>query len=372
MRSNLTEEHFKRILLGNTPLMDVRAPIEFGEGAFPSSINVPILDDQQRQRIGTVYKADGQNAAIELGFKLATPELREQRIQAWKQFVLDNPEGYLYCFRGGMRSRITQQWLQQQAGLDYPLIEGGYKALRRFLLGQLERLGQSSSLLLLAGATGVGKTELIVDAASSIDLEGRANHRGSAFGQTFVAQPAQISWENQVIIDWLRCETQGRSPILVEAESHLIGRIHLPHTLRQAMQAADIVVLEADMSARVMRLFNDYVNNTLDYTKRSGDDPWSSLQKSVQHSLNKIKKRLGVARWQSLSKQLPVAVESLREQDDPSVFHAMIENLLMHYYDPMYQHHQIRKQNRIVFRGERAEVEVWLQQRIEESADAGR
>lgn len=371
MPSNLTDEHFRRILLDNAPLLDVRAPIEFSEGAFPSSRNVPILDDQQRERIGLVYKTEGQSAAIELGFKLATPELREQRIQAWKQFALDHPDGYLYCFRGGMRSNLAQQWLQQ-AGHDYPLIEGGYKALRRFLLRQLGRLSESSSLLVLGGATGVGKTEMIVDVASSIDLEGRAKHRGSAFGQTFVAQPAQISWENQVIIDWLRCEEQGQAPVLIEAESHLIGRIHLPHALRQAMQAAELVVLEADMNERITRLFDDYVTHTLEYATKASLDPWSTLQESVQQSLNKIQKRLGFARWQVLSAQLPVAIESLRKQRDPSVFHDMIEALLVHYYDPMYQHHQTRTQKRIVFRGRRAELEQWLHQRIVDVADANK
>ena len=96
---------YQKIFLEDRPLMDVRAPVEFDKGAFPNSQNIPILDDLQREAIGTCYKQDGQDAAIALGLQLVIPDLREQRLEKWTQFVKVNPQGYLYCFRGGLRSR---------------------------------------------------------------------------------------------------------------------------------------------------------------------------------------------------------------------------------------------------------------------------
>ena len=131
-----TENH-QQLFLQDTPIMDVRAPVEFDKGAFPTSQNIPLLNDQQREAVGTCYKQKGQDAAISLGLELAIPEIREQRLTQWQQFITAHPEGYLYCFRGGLRSRTTQSWLKEQ-GIDYPLITGGYKAMRTYLLQQLD------------------------------------------------------------------------------------------------------------------------------------------------------------------------------------------------------------------------------------------
>ena len=341
--------------------MDVRAPLEFHEGAFPCSVNVPILEDVQRHLIGTEYAANGQDAAIALGHRLATSDVRQQRVLAWQQFAAENPTGYLYCFRGGLRSRITQQWLHD-VGCEYPLVDGGYKALRRFLLDQLERLCDTSQLLLVSGATGVGKTKLITQESAAIDLEGRAKHRGSAFGGTFQAQPAQIDWENQIIIDWMRCEAQGRSSVLIEAESHLIGRIHLPSALQAAMRRAPVVLLEASMEERIQRLYNDYIVNTLDHLRATSNEPWGELQHLIQQSLDKIRKRLGGMRWQQLTTQLVNAITVLRDQQDDTEFRSMIKLLLEHYYDPLYEYHQARNRSRVVCRGSEQDVQQWLRQ----------
>ena len=263
-RDDLTEPQFKTLFSSDIALMDVRAPIEFCAGSFPGATNRPLLDNQQRHVIGTEYAEHGQPAAIELGLRLATVDIRAHRLAYWKQFIAENPHGYLYCFRGGLRSQTTQKWLAE-AGIDYPLIEGGYKALRHYLLEQLQRLCEQGNIILLSGATGVGKTELIDGRPSAIDLEGCANHRGSAFGKTFEPQPTQIDWENQIIIDWLRCEARSDLPVLVEAESHLIGRIHLPKVLQEAMARAPILLLQASTEDRAARLYQDYVEHSLEH-----------------------------------------------------------------------------------------------------------
>src|SRR5690606_18363670 len=101
---------YREIFLSGLPLMDMRAPVEFAKGAFPHTVNLPLMDDAEREQIGTCYTLHGQNAAIELGHRLVTGPIKEQRIKAWADFALAHPDGYLYCFRGGLRSQIAQEW----------------------------------------------------------------------------------------------------------------------------------------------------------------------------------------------------------------------------------------------------------------------
>jgi tRNA 2-selenouridine synthase len=358
-RNDLCVEQFSSLFLQDLALMDVRAPVEFCAGAFPSSTNLPLLDDQQRHLIGSEYAEHGQPAAIDLGLRLATPDIRAQRIASWKQFIADNPDGYLYCFRGGLRSKTTQQWLAD-SGVDYPLVEGGYKALRRYLLEQLTRLCKQGNIILLSGATGVGKTELIDGRLSAVDIEGRANHRGSAFGKTFKPQPAQIDWENQIIIDWLRCEARSDAPVLIEAESRLIGRIHLPKVLQEAMERAPVLLLQANMADRAERLYQGYVEHRLLHYRGSSDDPLAALYDDALDSLQRIKKRLGGLKFQQISEQLSRATRLLREQNDSAGFYQFIEMLLTDYYDSLYQYYQTKSEPRLVLCGNWSEITRWL------------
>jgi tRNA 2-selenouridine synthase len=279
---------------------------------------------------------------------------------AWQQFITKNPHGYLYCFRGELRSQTTQQWLAE-AGFHYPLIQGGYKALRRYLLEQLERLCDQGNIILLSGQTGVGKTELIQGRPSGVDIEGRANHRGSAFGKTFEPQPAQIDWENQIIIDWLRCEARSDSPVLIEAESRLIGRIHIPKVLQKAMERAPILLLQASIEDRAARLYQDYVEQSLRHYSNGTEDPYAKLHESVLDSLQRIQKRLGGLKFQLMVKLLSGAIGSLRDQNDKTGFYELIEMLLTDYYDGLYAHYQNKSEPRVVSRGDWSEISDWLQ-----------
>ncbi|MBT8437066.1 MAG: tRNA 2-selenouridine(34) synthase MnmH, partial [Gammaproteobacteria bacterium] len=141
---------YRPLFLDDVPLMDVRAPIEFGQGAFPTATNIPLLDDQQREQIGIRYKHAGQEEAIRLGLELATADIKAQRLQDWTSYCNAYPQGFLYCFRGGLRSRTTQQWLLQQ-GVEYPLVLGGYKAMRRFLIDELEQSAGEVPLVCVSG-----------------------------------------------------------------------------------------------------------------------------------------------------------------------------------------------------------------------------
>ena len=118
------------ILRAETPIIDVRAPVEFAQGAMPAAVNLPLMNDDERAAVGTCYKRQGPEAAMALGHKLVSGQTRQQRIDAWLDACRRAPQGYLCCARGGQRSHITQSWIKEN-GIDYPLIVGGYKALRQ-------------------------------------------------------------------------------------------------------------------------------------------------------------------------------------------------------------------------------------------------
>ena len=115
------------IVVNNIPLLDVRAPIEFQQGAFPHAVNLPLMNNEDREAIGICYKQSGQTAAIALGQQRVAGEIKQQRIQAWVDFIAQHPQAVLYCFRGGLRSKITQQWIYEATGKIIPRIAGGYK-----------------------------------------------------------------------------------------------------------------------------------------------------------------------------------------------------------------------------------------------------
>ena len=160
MNERPNTDHYLELFLNDIPMMDVRAPVEFTKGAFPGVVNLPLMNDEERHLVGTRYKEAGQEKAIQLGNQLVSGQTKEQRIQQWIEFTQTNPHGYLYCFRGGLRSRTTQQWLKE-AGIQYPLITGGYKAMRRFLIDELERLCQKQNFVVVSGRTGTGKTRFL-------------------------------------------------------------------------------------------------------------------------------------------------------------------------------------------------------------------
>lgn len=140
---------YRTLFLDDVPMMDARAPVEFAKGSFPGVVNLPLMNGLERQRVGTCYKQHGQQAAITLGHQLVSGEVKAARLQAWVDFTRAHPEGVLYCFRGGLRSQIVQQWLKHDAGIDYPRVGGGYKAMRTFLMQTVEQAVEQADFVLL-------------------------------------------------------------------------------------------------------------------------------------------------------------------------------------------------------------------------------
>ncbi len=345
-------ESFKQLFLTNTPMLDVRAPVEFRKGSFPSATNIPVLNDDERHDVGVCYKLEGPAAATELGHRLVTGANRQAKLDSWTQFVRANADTHLFCFRGGQRSRIACQWLAE-AGIDVPRIEGGYKAMRAYLLAQFDSL---PPILIVSGYTGVGKTDLIEHLASSIDLEGLANHRGSAFGQRVAGQPSQIDFENALAIELLKRQQPGAHGIVLEDEGRLIGRIQIPVPVKRAMDNAPVVVLQEQTGDRVARIHRDYILGQ--FAELQQHDPVSALDLLAAQLLTAtdgIRKRLGGTRHTAVRAAVEDALAHHR-CGDLDQHRIWIEMLLRDYYDPMYAYQLAGKKDRIVFQGDRRSV----------------
>jgi tRNA 2-selenouridine synthase len=354
MRDNTSD--YRALLLSGVPLLDTRAPIEFAKGAFPSSVNHPLMGDEEREQVGICYKKHGQEAAIALGNELVSGELRERRLQSWCTFAKENPQGYLYCFRGGLRSQTAQQWMRD-SGREYPLVEGGYKAMRRFLLDELPRCLDQLDITLVAGKTGTGKTRVIQEVENSIDLEGLAKHRGSTFGRLLVEQPAQISFECSIAIELMKFVEDGGTNLLLEDEGRLIGRCALPAELLAAMQKAPMLLVEEAIEDRVQVVVEDYVVDLGQRFEEFHGTLGPQLhQQQLQEDLSKIRKRLGGLLHQHVDQKIQDAFALQSQTGDLSGHREWIEILLLQYYDPMYDYQLNLREGNIRSRGDRREI----------------
>ena len=354
-------EDYKRLFLQDIPLIDTRAPVEFNKGAFPASANLPLMSDEERHQVGLRYKEAGQDAAIELGSLLVTPELREQRTNLWLEFANSHPEGYLYCFRGGLRSRITQEWIKE-AGIEYPFIVGGYKKLRRFLIDSFEENLSHTPLVILSGRTGTGKTILLKRMSQMIDLEGRAEHRGSSFGNMTSVQPEPINFENQLAIDLLKLNDRyPEQPVFIEGEGRLIGRLCLPEALWNKMQQSPLVILDTPVQERIKIGVDDYVLDILKQLQQimPEEQAFEAFIERHRSSLYRIRKRLGGTRYEAACSLLDEAFKHHHSSDPYDNYAEFIELLLNDYYDPMYDYQLSQKSSEILFRGNSDEIFDW-------------
>lgn len=354
---------YREIFLRDLPLIDTRAPVEFDKGSFPSAINMPLMTDIERQKVGTCYKQKGQQAAIALGHELVSGNIKETRVAAWADFARAHPEGYLFCFRGGLRSQISQQWLAD-AGIAYPRISGGYKAMRTFLMEEIESAVRECNFTLVGGMTGTGKTEVLAQLDNAIDLEGHANHRGSSFGKRATPQPPQITFENKVAIDFLKHRAAGQQRFVLEDESRLIGRSSVPLSLHHGMRTYPLVWLEDSLEGRVERILKDYVTNLCaEFVALHGADEGPTIfATALRGYLANITKRLGSDRFQLLDGIMQDALQQQLAGGAVDRHRDWITALLRDYYDPMYAYQFEKKAERIIFRGNQQELVEYLRE----------
>ena len=357
-------DDYRQLFLDNIPLMDVRAPTEFVQGAFPFAHNLPLMSDAERHLVGLRYKEAGQQEAIKLGHELVQGNVKSSRVADWVRFSEQHPQGALYCFRGGLRSLICQQWIFDATGVRYPRIKGGYKALRRFLIDELAVAANQLQPVVLGGRTGSGKTRFLNQLQRQIDLEGIFHHRGSAFGKYASAQPSQINIENQLAIKLLKFRQQHITTVLLEDEAASIGSRRVPTAIHEVMQRSPVVLLEVPFVERVENIFDEYIHVALAehqqlHGEQAGFESWAS---NLQQALANIERRLGGQRYLEIKLIMDDAIHQHRTLAQSEHHKQWIMRLLTDYYDPMYDYQLDKKAERIVYRGEHDSLLAFLEQ----------
>ncbi|WP_319558404.1 tRNA 2-selenouridine(34) synthase MnmH [Thiomicrorhabdus sp.] len=358
-------DDFKSIVLNNTPLIDVRAPVEFAQGAFYSASNLPLMNDEERQKIGICYKQHGNEAAVKLGHKLVDEITRAPRIQSWIEFMDRHPDALLYCFRGGMRSKIAQQWLQDN-GRRIVRLKGGYKAFRRYLIDFLESVPDLFTIagiqpIVLAGRTGSGKTQLLQQLPETadlqaLDLETLAHHRGSAFGRHATPQPTQINFENKLSMALIRFLESNSKRLIIEDEGRNIGTVNMSKPLFDFLKSGQRILLETPLEERVSITLDEYVVQAQEEYYSIED--WQTFMLAA---FNRIQRRLGGERYQRVLQQFDAALQLQITHGVTEGHRGWIETLLVEYYDPMYDYQMQKKQHKVAFSGSMQDILEFLQ-----------
>lgn len=294
-------------------VIDVRSPGEFAEDHIPGAVNLPVLDDAERAKVGTIYVQESRFKARRLGAALIARNVADHL----ERYFADQPGSFrplVYCWRGGQRSEAMATILSQ-VGWRTAKLSGGWRTYRRWVQHRLYESQPYFELVLLDGHTGSAKTEMLARLAArgvqTLDLEGLAEHRGSLFGGfSDRPQPSQKLFESRVLAALDRLDPAR--PIVVEAESSKIGERMTPPLLWSAMQTAPRIELDADRDARARYLVRAYADITADRAR-------------LHEVLARLPLRPGrerLANWGALA--------------DVGEFEALAAALMEAHYDPSY------------------------------------
>jgi tRNA 2-selenouridine synthase len=299
-------------LIDSHCLVDARTPLEFTEDHIPGAINVPLLSNEERVEIGTLYKQLGPQPARIKGMELTAhrfPDMMHEIAAA----AAGRPI-LVYCWRGGLRSR-TVATIMELTGYPAKQLIGGYKSFRNHVSEFFEHFTPASPLVVLHGMTGIGKTTLLNTlnrrGEPVVDLEYLARHRGSAFGSLGLSQEELTQKHFETLVwDAFRRLPPGR-PVYVEGESRRIGRMTLPGNLYDVMQQSFKVWCTASIETRVRRLTEEYGLKT--------------YEEGLRDSLQRIRKKLGGDKYAEIAGYLE------RWEMEP-----FMTELIVSYYDKLY------------------------------------
>ena len=299
-------------------VIDVRSPAEYAEDHLPGAINLPVLDDAERARVGTIYKQQSPFLARKVGGALVA----KNAARHLEGPLADLGGGWrplIYCWRGGQRSGSFATILSQ-VGWRVTLVQGGYKAWRALVVDQVQNRPVASPVVVLDGNTGSAKTGVLALLAARgvqvIDLEGMANHRGSLFGHRAGGQPSQKGFEGRLAVALAGLDPAR--PVVAEAESSRIGEVTLPKQMWAAMAAAPRLRIEVPLAARAAYLARAYADVTEDAAR---------LERVIE-SLRPVHAREVVEGW----------LAQARTGD----FAGLAGGLMQQHYDPRYEKHRAR------------------------------
>ncbi len=273
-------------------IIDARSPAEYARDHIPGAINCPVLDDEERRIVGTLYVQTGAFEARRLGGAMVAANLAKHLRE---QFA-DKPPRWrplVYCWRGGLRSGSMTTWLRL-VGWDAQQLAGGYKAWRRHVIDTLEVMAPQLPLVVVCGATGSAKTRVLHALAAQghqmLDLEALARHKGSLLGELpDTPQPSQTAFETAIASAIERFDMTR--PVFVEGEGRRIGRLNVPIPLAERVRAAPLVELQVPQSARLDYLLRDYAY--------LGDKPqWLADQLAP---LKPLHGKTTIAAWQAMA-----------------------------------------------------------------------
>ena len=294
-------------------IIDVRSPDEFADDHIPGAINLPVLSNEERVEVGTLYSQVSPFRARVVGAALVSRNIGVHIADS----LAEKPGGWkplIYCWRGGQRSQSMTEVLSQ-IGWRVCRLEGGYKTYRNKVMSELKSQLASFSPLIVQGATGTGKTRLLQACREAgeqvLDLEGLAEHRGSVLGGIPGRnQPSQRLFESRI---WSALKALDlERPVLVEAESSKVGEVHVPTELWKKMKVAPRVEITLSMEERVALLLEEYAH-------------WTQTPDALIAKLKPLRYRLG--------NELVQSWIDLIEAKDWSVF---VKALLEAHYDRAY------------------------------------
>jgi len=294
-------------------VVDVRTPREYAEDHVPGAVNRPVLSDDERARVGTLYKQVSAFSGRKLGAALVSRNIGEHvetnfmnKPKAWRPLV--------YCWRGGQRSAAMVHVLRE-IGWDAQRLEGGYRAYRRMVAAELPLLARRCQFRVVCGLTGSGKTLLLQVlhdlGAQVLDLEQLAAHRGSVLGNLpGRPQPAQKMFESGIW--WSLRSFDPQRPVFLESESKRIGALQVPEDLALAMRSSECVWVDCDMTERVQHLKREYAHFLTD----------AALLAEQLDRLTQLHGRLAIERWKDLGQR--------------GAWEELVRELLERHYDPAY------------------------------------
>lgn len=303
--------------LENIVFIDVRSESEYELDTIPGAINIPILNDKEREHVGYTYVQVSKDEAKKLGLKYASTKLVHFYEKA-KSIEEQNKHIALFCYRGGMRSNSIAKVLDAM-GIDLYLIKGGYKSYRKYVSDELSKYSGKYKFIVLHGYTGTGKTKILKMLEElgepTLDLEGLAGNAGSVFGNIMfeVESNSQKKFESLLLKKFKEIKN---SYVFIESESKRIGKVVLPEFLFNDMNNGHHILIKTSLENRINNLVNDYITST------------SCIKdKELKEAINKLRKKMGGDK-----------VNSLIEELDRKNYAMIAKELMINYYDPLYKY----------------------------------